>query len=100
LKTRLFYTDGNRTLHEQEWDKPEIKDNEIEVKSVFTGVCRSDIDMHMGTFQLLPKHIQGHESVGIVTKVGRLIFRKAIMSQPEVNLYLQITTIAQRACLQ
>jgi threonine dehydrogenase-like Zn-dependent dehydrogenase len=73
LKTRLFYTDGNRTLHEQEWDKPEIKDNEIEVKSVFTGVCRSDIDMHMGTFQLLPKHIQGHESVGIVTKVGRLI---------------------------
>jgi len=73
MKTRLFYTTGKQDIIHEEWDKPEPKANEIEVKSVFTGVCRSDIDMYCGTFQLLPKTIQGHESVGIVTKVGRLI---------------------------
>jgi len=29
--------------------------------------------MYAGTFQLLPKTIQGHEGLGIVTKVGKLI---------------------------
>lgn len=72
--TRLFYTTGRQDIIEEEWDKPEITDDEIEVKSVFTGVCRSDVDMYTGSFQLLPKHIQGHESVGIVTKVGKKIF--------------------------
>lgn len=71
MKTRLFYTTGKQDIIEEEWDKPEPNYNEIEVKSVFTGVCRSDIDMYMGTFQTLPKYIQGHESLGIVTKVGK-----------------------------
>jgi NADPH:quinone reductase-like Zn-dependent oxidoreductase len=71
MKTRLFYTDGKENLFEEEWNKPEITDQEIEVKSIYTGVCRSDIDMYQGTFQLLPKTIQGHESLGVVTKVGR-----------------------------
>jgi threonine dehydrogenase-like Zn-dependent dehydrogenase len=70
---RLFYTTGNQDIIHEEWDKPEITNNEIEVQSVFTGMCRSDIDMYCGTFQLLPKTIQGHESVGIVTKVGKNI---------------------------
>ena len=69
--TRLFYTTGQQDIIYEDWDKPEITDNEIEVQSVFTGVCRSDIDMYCGKFQLLPKSIQGHESVGIVTKVGK-----------------------------
>lgn len=68
--TRLFYTTGNQDIIEEEWEKPEIVKDEIEVKSLLTGVCRSDIDMYTGAFQLLPKHIQGHESLGIVTKVG------------------------------
>lgn len=68
---RLFYTTGNRDIIEEVWDKPEPKSNEIEVKSILTGVCRSDIDMYTGAFQMLPKTIQGHESVGVVTKVGK-----------------------------
>jgi len=71
MKTRLFYTTGKQDIVEEEWDKPEPKSNEIEVKSVYTGVCRSDIDMYCGTFQMLPKTIQGHESLGVVTKVGK-----------------------------
>lgn len=69
--TRLFYTTGKQDIIEEEWDKPEIKSNEIEVRSIYTGVCRSDIDMYCGTFQMLPKTIQGHESLGVVTKVGK-----------------------------
>lgn len=74
MKTRLFYTTGNRDIIEEEWDKPEPNYNEIEVKAVLTGVCRSDIDMYTGAFQTLPKHIQGHEGVGIVTKVGSNVY--------------------------
>lgn len=73
MKTRLFHTDGNLHIIEEEWIKPAIKENEIEVKSIYTGICRSDLDMHCGLFQLLPKHIQGHESLGVVTKVGKSI---------------------------
>lgn len=69
--TRLFYTTGNCDIIEEEWIKPEIKNNEIEVKSIYTGVCRSDIDMYCGSFQTLPKYIQGHEGMGVVTKVGK-----------------------------
>lgn len=70
---RSFYTDGKRGIHEYFWNKPEPTDHQIEVKSILTGVCRSDIDMYDGKFQLLPKTIQGHESVGMVTKVGKNI---------------------------
>lgn len=73
MQTRLFHTDGNQNIIHETWDKPEPKANEIEVKSIYTGLCRSDLDMHVGLFQLLPKYIQGHESLGVVTKVGRLI---------------------------
>jgi threonine dehydrogenase-like Zn-dependent dehydrogenase len=71
--TRLFYTGGKRDIYEEEWKKPEITPDEIEVKSIFTGMCRSDLDMYCGTFQLLPKTIQGHESLGVVTKIGKNI---------------------------
>jgi D-arabinose 1-dehydrogenase-like Zn-dependent alcohol dehydrogenase len=71
MDTRLFYTDGIGNIHHTTWDKPEPSNNQIEVKSVYTGLCRSDLDMHSGLFQLLPKTIQGHESIGIVTKVGK-----------------------------
>ena len=71
--TRLFYTTGKQDIIEEEWDKPEPQAHEIEVKSIFTGVCRSDIDMYCGSFQMLPKTIQGHESLGVVTKVHKLV---------------------------
>lgn len=71
MKTRLFYTTGKQDIHEISWDKPEPTINQIEVKNIFTGVCRSDIDMYTGDFQTLPKEIQGHEGLGEVTKVGK-----------------------------
>jgi D-arabinose 1-dehydrogenase-like Zn-dependent alcohol dehydrogenase len=70
---RILYTQGDGKFIEDTWDKPEPLDNEIEVKAIMTGVCRSDIDMMNGKFQTLPVHMSGHEGLGEVTKVGKLV---------------------------
>ena len=73
MKTRMFYTTGRHDICEMEWDKPEPKDYEIEVKNILTGVCRSDIDMYKGDFTLPSRLMQGHEGLGQVTKVGKKV---------------------------
>lgn len=70
LKTRLLYTTGNGAFREQIWEKPEITSDEIEVKALMTGVCRSDIDMMQGNFGPLPLNMQGHEGLAKVVRVG------------------------------
>jgi len=67
---RCLQTTGQGRFEEVEYDKPEPAGNEIEVRAVMTGVCRSDIDMMNGDFGPLPLSMQGHEGLGIVTKVG------------------------------
>ena len=74
MKVKLLYTDGKEgSFEEIEWTKPAHKSNEIEVKALMTGVCRSDIEMMVGNFGPLPKEMQGHEGLGEVTQVGELI---------------------------
>jgi D-arabinose 1-dehydrogenase-like Zn-dependent alcohol dehydrogenase len=70
MKVRCLQTHGNGEFQEVVYDKPEPGLYEIEVKSLMTGVCRSDIDMMLGDFGPLPLHMQGHEGLGVVTKVG------------------------------
>lgn len=71
--TRCLQTTGQGFFEEVEYDKPNPTSNQIEVQAVMTGVCRSDIDMMQGNFGPLPLHMQGHEGLGIVTKVGSLV---------------------------
>jgi len=73
MKVRLLHTDGNGSFKEVSWDKPDISDTDIEVKALKTGVCRSDLEMMIGNFGPLPLQMQGHEGLGVVTKVGDLI---------------------------
>jgi D-arabinose 1-dehydrogenase-like Zn-dependent alcohol dehydrogenase len=70
MKVRVLQTTGDGSFTEVEWEKPDITADEIEVTSVMTGVCRSDIDMMNGKFGPLPVAMQGHEGLGKVTKVG------------------------------
>jgi D-arabinose 1-dehydrogenase-like Zn-dependent alcohol dehydrogenase len=70
MKVKCLQTTGQGHFDEVEFDKPEPTSYEIEVKAVMTGVCRSDIDMMIGDFGPLPLHMQGHEGIGRVTKVG------------------------------
>jgi len=68
--TRCLQTTGQGFFEEVEYAKPEIGLDDIEVQAVMTGVCRSDIDMMNGDFGPLPLHMQGHEGLGRVTKIG------------------------------
>ncbi len=70
MKVRLLHTTGNGKFEETVWDKPEPNENELEVKAVLTGICRSDIEMMEGNFGPLPLSMQGHEGLGLVLKVG------------------------------
>lgn len=70
MQVKLLHTTGNGVFEETTWDKPEPKDTEIEVKAVMTGVCRSDVAMMQGSFGPLPLRMQGHEGLGVVTRVG------------------------------
>lgn len=71
--TRCLQTTGQGYFEEVEYIKPEPSEYEIEVKALMTGVCRSDIDMMQGNFGPLPLSMQGHEGLGVVTKVGKNI---------------------------
>jgi len=73
MKVKLLYTTGKNDLCETIWNKPEPAKDEIEVKAVMTGICSSDVAMYKGTFTTLPMDIQGHEGLGIVSKVGSLV---------------------------
>jgi D-arabinose 1-dehydrogenase-like Zn-dependent alcohol dehydrogenase len=66
----MLSTKGQGAFEEIQWDKPNITADEIEVQAVFTGVCRSDVDMMQGEFPLLPTHMHGHEGLGRITNVG------------------------------
>lgn len=63
-------TEGNGNFNETDFELPELTDSSIQVKSVMTGICRSDIDMMTGNFGPLPLHMQGHEGLGQVIAVG------------------------------
>ena len=71
MLVKLLHTDGKGKFLERTWTKPAMKSDEIEVKATMTGVCRSDIDMMHGNFGPLPLHMQGHEGLGQVTKIGK-----------------------------
>lgn len=68
---RLLATEGLGHFFETQFDVTEPKENEIQVRSVLTGVCRSDVDMMLGNFGPLPLNMQGHEGLGEVIATGK-----------------------------
>lgn len=67
---RVLVTEGHGSFVEKEFVTETLTANDILVKSIMTGVCRSDIDMMMGSFGPLPVHMQGHEGLGQVISKG------------------------------
>jgi threonine dehydrogenase-like Zn-dependent dehydrogenase len=67
---RILQTVSNGEFTETAYDIPSLTSDEIRVRSVMTGVCRSDIDMMNGDFGPLPLHMQGHEGLGCVIEIG------------------------------
>lgn len=78
MKTKLLHTTGDGKFVETEWEVPPLLPTQIMVKSIMTGVCRSDIDMMVGKFGPLPIHMSGHEGLGQVIEVGSQISKISI----------------------
>lgn len=69
---RLLHTTGNGKFEEtRTYNIPDTKQDEIRVRAVMTGVCRSDIAMMNGDFGMLPLHMQGHEGLGQVIQARK-----------------------------
>jgi hypothetical protein len=68
--TRHLITRGDGKFVETTYERPICGADQIAVRSVMTGVCRSDIDMMNGEFGPLPEHMHGHEGLGQVFEVG------------------------------
>ena len=67
---RQLITDGKGKFVEADYLVPILTVNEIRVRAVYTGICRSDIDMMNGKFNLLPTNMHGHEGLGFVIAKG------------------------------
>ena len=70
MKVRCLQTNGNGNFEEVSYEVPPCGIDQIRVRNVMTGVCRSDIDMMQGNFGPLPLEMQGHEGLGEVIEVG------------------------------
>lgn len=70
MSNKILYTNGKGTFMEGTVPLPEPGPTDILVKSVMTGVCRSDVDMMQGKFPVLPQHMSGHEGLGKVVDFG------------------------------
>jgi len=67
-----------------------LKDNEVEVKLVASGICASDIDAVRGLYptELYPfPIIPGHEGVGVVTAIGKLVTRPKVGTRVGLGVY-------------
>lgn len=69
----VLYTNGQGHFECLPWVCPSPQATEIRVRSILTGVCRSDIDMMVGKFTALPLQMMGHEGLGQVVAVGSKI---------------------------
>jgi len=67
---KILHTSGNGVFEEGEYTPGELDAQDIHVRAVMTGVCRSDIAMMNGDFGPLPIHMQGHEGLAQVIAVG------------------------------
>ena len=67
---RVLQTTGQNFFVETVYDVPPLTPDEICVRAVMTGVCRSDVDMMTGNFGPLPLSMQGHEGLGRVVSIG------------------------------
>jgi len=75
MKTIAVIPGKKYSAHLREVSIPSIHDHEVLVRSVRAGICGTDREIHEGLYGVAPKDEQylilGHESSGIVTKVGK-----------------------------
>lgn len=69
MKTKILHSYGNREIQEYEYDLGPMQPNQMLIKTLYTGICRSDIEQYLGHIAIPFGHF-GHESIGEVIEVG------------------------------
>ena len=64
-------TDAPLTVETLELD--ELKDNEVRVEMVSTGICHTDAIVRDGIYPTPLPAVLGHEGAGVVTSVGKTV---------------------------
>jgi threonine dehydrogenase-like Zn-dependent dehydrogenase len=57
----------------KEFNLEDPKDNEVQIKTAFVGICGSDIAYFQGKEKYLGDDMWGHEGIGEVVKVGKKV---------------------------
>lgn len=75
MKAGILYDDCDIRLGDA--PEPQIKPNEVLVKSMYAGICGTDLHIYRGEFKgrVAYPAIQGHEFGGIVEEVGSEVTR-------------------------
>ena len=73
MKIYLLDSRGKGDLKYHKFIKADPTDDEIEIKTKYCGICRSDIAVYAGWEGAIPYGHFGHEGIGTVTKVGKNI---------------------------
>jgi len=79
-----------KALHLIQFEPTPLEDDEVEVKIIASGICASDIDACKGVYPeaMYPYPIvAGHEGVGTVTTVGKLVKHLKVGSLVGLGVY-------------
>jgi len=68
---KCLHSYGNNIVEEYDIPTPKCPNNGILVKTLMTGVCRSDIAQYQGLEKGVPLGVFGHEGLGQVIEVGK-----------------------------
>ena len=64
---------GLKQLEVQDYDRPEVKPNEVSIHTAWAGICGTDKALYgglPGSADAVPPIVLGHENSGVVTAVG------------------------------
>lgn len=64
---------GLKQLEVKDYDKPEVKPNEVLIHTAWAGICGTDKALYgglPGSADAIPPIVLGHENAGVVTAVG------------------------------
>lgn len=70
---------ADKPLEYYEFDRRELREDDVELKVQFCGVCHSDVHTARGEWgEISYPCVTGHEIVGTVTRVGRLVTKHKV----------------------
>lgn len=71
-KMKAIYAEHPFEIGFRDIDIPDIKDNEVLIKTAYAGICASDIHAYRGQHAFrIPPVMLGHEISGIIDEVGK-----------------------------